>query len=91
MQLSGLTTAVTGGASGLGLATAQDKARQQATAEVEDFLRRRATEHDRSTTRSPGSLAAATPPAQRSTSAAASAKVTWRELTSMRATTRLTA
>ncbi|EHR51962.1 hypothetical protein SacmaDRAFT_3749 [Saccharomonospora marina XMU15] len=37
---------------GLGLATAQDKARQQATAEVEDFLRRRATEHDRSTTRS---------------------------------------
>lgn len=33
---------------GLGLATAQEKSRQHATAEVEDFLRRRATEHGRS-------------------------------------------
>lgn len=37
---------------GLGLATAQERARQQATAEVEDFLRRRATEHGHSTTSS---------------------------------------
>ncbi|PXY19582.1 hypothetical protein [Prauserella muralis] len=42
--------AADGRALGLGLATAQENARQQATAEVEDFLRERAAE--RSTTSS---------------------------------------
>ncbi|PRX46426.1 hypothetical protein B0I33_1073 [Prauserella shujinwangii] len=37
---------------GVGLATAQDQARQRATAEVEDFLRGRAAEPRRTTTSS---------------------------------------
>lgn len=37
---------------GLGLDTAQDRARQQATAEVEDFLRTSAAEPRRTTTSS---------------------------------------